>query len=149
MRTLALFAFKLNLSVVLLDKGVDEGQPQTMPAGFRREERVEHLLQVFLWNAAASVLHMDFNPIALLVLFPIGRNPVAPKGEISVLRHCLKCIRKELEQHLLDLGRIAKSLRNIPFALRMNPDPGLLCPSADPLYDLLSEIEKVECCFLW
>src|SRR5262245_20759007 len=85
-------------SPMLLDDLVYDGKTQaySLADGLRREERIEYPRENFLRDASAVVDHLLRN-----VLGPAhSRNDCYLS---FLIRSCLRCIRDQIEQHLIDL----------------------------------------------
>ena len=98
-----------NLTAMFLDDGIRHGQsePSSLANILRGEEGIENLRLHFNGDAGAIVTDFQCDDLGL------GIVPRADDERTPAVRreHCLLGIDDQVEQHLLDLMRIRKDLR--------------------------------------
>jgi hypothetical protein len=87
---------------------------------FGREERRENLLDVFRADTGAVICHRNLDPSILVRARLDGELPTL--GTVS-LRDGVDCVVKEIQQDLLELGRIDPNERGPLRDLFLQPDP--------------------------
>src|SRR5215467_4260886 len=105
-------------SMMSLDDGATDGEPDTHAVGFRCVEGVEQLVHVVGVDAHASIPHAHADTIAVL---PFGSDQQLPRAIVHV-NHRIGGIAKEVQDDLLELDPIAGNGREILGELRLKDD---------------------------
>src|SRR5690606_33981662 len=96
-RAAARLASDMDLSAVIGDDAVADGQTHSRSISLGGEEGIEDPGHVFRLDSASVILHADMNPVAQL-------SP--PNPHLSLFSEGLQAVLDQIDQHLLQLFRI-------------------------------------------
>ncbi len=108
---------------MLFHNACRDAQAETRAIGLGGEERVEQAALGFGGNAPAGVRHFDDHVCAAMRVAAF-RGDGGAQGDESIVPDAFRSVLYQVDQHLLDLGRINVDFRIVD-ELQLEPDGGL------------------------
>src|SRR5712691_8774874 len=126
-------------SMMSLDDGATDGEPDTHPVGFRCVEGVKQLLHALGVDAHAGIPHAHAHTIAVLAF---GSDQQLPRAIVHV-SHRVGGVAEQVHDDLLELDPIAGDGREILGELRLKNDAVSLQVTQRQRYDLPRDLVQV------